>query len=397
MATWSNWSGSLRFTPRALVEPRDEDELCQIVCQAASNGETVRVVGAGHSSTPLVETSDLLVSLAKLQAVEIDGLSAGEAAVGAGVTLGDAGIALRRHDLAFANLGDVDYQTVAGAVGTGTHGTGKRLPTLASHLIGGRLVTGSGERETFTLECQPERVNAMRVSLGVLGILTTLRLRLIPAYRVRRSTWCAGIDDCLDQFMPLSEAHRHVDFYWYPRSDEAQIRITDREDALPAEVDGARLLSEEIGWSNDVIPRTRDLRFDEIEYGLPAEHGLACFREVRQRVKDRWRRVVGWRVLVRTVAADSAYLSMAYDRPTVTISLHQNASLPYQEYFADVETLFCAYGGRPHWGKKHTLSAAALRPLYPRWDDFLAERQRVDPHGLFLNSYLRQLLGVDVP
>ena len=131
-----------------------------------------------------------------------------------------------------------------------------------------------------------------------------------------------------------------------------------------------------------------------MEYALPAEAGRVCFQEVRQRIKERWRHLVGWRVLYRTIAADDAYLSLAYNRPTVTISLHQNTTLPFQEYFSDIEPIFRAHGGRPHWGKRHALQAADLRPLYPAWDRFQEARQRIDPAGVFLNAYLRGLLGV---
>jgi FAD/FMN-containing dehydrogenase len=131
-----------------------------------------------------------------------------------------------------------------------------------------------------------------------------------------------------------------------------------------------------------------------MEFALPLERGIACFQEVRQRVKERWRATVGWRVLVRTIAADDAYLSLANGRTTVTISLHQNSTLAYQDYFDDIEPIFRAYDGRPHWGKKHSLHAPELRPLYPEWDRFLALRHRHDPGGVFLNGYLCDLLGV---
>jgi FAD/FMN-containing dehydrogenase len=390
---WSNWSGSLRFTPGRIVEPVSEEALADVVRQAADAGQTVRVVGAGHSSSPLVETSDVLISLARFRTVEPYDETRCEAIVGAGVTIEDANAELQRLGMAFANLGDVDYQTVAGAIGTGTHGTGVHLPNLATHLVGGRMVTGTGDIVSFAEEDDPSFIRSMRVSLGAAGIFTALRLRLVAAHTLRRSVWCTQIEECLEHVAALAAAHRIVDFYWYPRSDEAKIRIADLLDDAPAELPYARFQSEQTGWIGEVIPKSRELRFEEMEYGLPAESGLACFREVRERIKARWRQIVGWRVLYRTIAADDAHLSIAYDRPTVTISLHQNATLPYEEFFADIEPIFRAYGGRPHWGKKHSLRAEELRPLYPAWDRYLADRERVDPDGVFLNPYLRDLLG----
>lgn len=391
---WSNWSGSLRFSPERIVAPGDEEELANLVDQCAESGQPLRVVGAGHSSSPLVATDDVLVTLERLACLESHDAAAREAIAGAGMPIDEAGRHFQRLGLAFANLGDIDNQTVAGALATGTHGSGMSLPNLSVHLIGGRLVTGSGEVVTFGVDEDPEILQAHRVSLGVMGILTALRLRLVPAHRLHRRIWCAQIDDCLEDFPALAAAHRHVDFYWYPRSDEAKIRIADFAESPREDLPYARLLAEQTGWSNEIIPRNRALRFEEMEYALPAEHGLACFREVRQRVKERWRHIVGWRVLYRTVAADDAWLSNAHGRPTVTISLHQNATLPYRAYFADIEPIFRAYGGRPHWGKKHSLAAHDLRPLYPMWDHFLEARRAIDPAGVLLSAPMRELLGV---
>jgi FAD/FMN-containing dehydrogenase len=158
----------------------------------------------------------------------------------------------------------------------------------------------------------------------------------------------------------------------------------------------AHVIEDRTGWSHQVIAQRRDLRFEEMEYALPAAAGPACFQEIRQRVKERHRQSVAWRILYRTVAADVAVLSPASERETVTVSVIQNATLPYQEYFDDIEPIFRAYGGRPHWGKQHTLTGDELRQLYPRWDRFLALRQRLDSSGVFLNAYLRRLLGVPV-
>ncbi len=390
---WVNWSGSLRFTPGRFVAPESEEALAALVAQASRVGQTVRVVGTGHSSSPLVATAGPLVSLRAFRSLNAYDRERCQATIGAGITLHEAGKVLLSLGMAFANLGDIDRQTVAGAFSTGTHGTGLRLPPLGAQLIGGRLITGSGEVVAFDAR-DPAVLNAARVSLGALGMLTELQLQLVPAHKLRKRTWCAGIGDCLEHFAALALAHRHVDFYWYPRSDEVKIRTMDPVDAAPAALPFARLLREDVGWSSEVTPNVRELRFEEMEYALPVEHGPACFREVRQRIKARWRHLVGWRVLYRTAAADDALLSPAHGRATATISLHQNATLPFREFFADVEPLLRTYGGRPHWGKHHTLRAGELRPLYPAWDRFLEVRQQLDPGGVFLNDALRELLGV---
>jgi FAD/FMN-containing dehydrogenase len=189
----------------------------------------------------------------------------------------------------------------------------------------------------------------------------------------------------------LTAQNRNFDFYWYPRSDEAKLRTLN-----PPEVDFdipyAVCVEEEVAWSDEALPKKRTLKFDEMEYAMPADAGPDCFQEVRQRVKAKHRKTVAWRVLYRTVAPDDSYLSPAHGRDTVTISLHHNAGLPFWEYFKDIEPIFRAHGGRPHWGKKHTLTAKELRPLYPQWERFAAVREQMDAPGMFLNPYLRQLL-----
>ncbi|GAB3852087.1 hypothetical protein GCM10029963_41010 [Micromonospora andamanensis] len=192
----------------------------------------------------------------------------------------------------------------------------------------------------------------------------------------------------------MQHTNRNMDFYWYPRSDLTQIRTMNRADDAPEPPPGAHRMSGPSGWheprdlevgpTHRTIPQNRELRFEEIEYMLPSEAFPACFAEVRRRILTRHRRTVGWRVLVRSIAADDIWLSNAYGRPTTTIACLQNASLPYEEYFRDMEAVFRQYGGRPHWGKKHWLTANDLRPLFPRWDDFQAARRRLDPDGVFL-------------
>jgi FAD/FMN-containing dehydrogenase len=394
-APFRNWSGSLTFTPGDFAEPASERQLIELVRRAADRRTPIRAVGAGHSSSSLVATDGLLLSLRRLTGMLSHDRAAHEAVIRPGTTIEAMNRALWRVGLAVPNTGDVDVQTIGGAIATGTHGSGRRLGNLATMLVGGRLVDGRGEVVDFSAEHDPELVCAARVSLGALGILTRLRLALVPAYELRRREWCTTVDGCLAHLDELLERHRNVDFYWYPRSDEVKLRIGDRlEEADAAAPPGARLVKDECGPGGEIRPRTRELRFEEMEYALPAEAGPACFLEVRRQVVERHRKEVAWRVLYRVVAPDDAYLSTTHGRPTATISLHHNAGLPFEQYFDDVEPIFRAHGGRPHWAKKHNLTAAELRPLYPRWGDFARLRAHHDPAGLFLSPALRELLGV---
>jgi FAD/FMN-containing dehydrogenase len=393
---WSNWSGSLRFTPAQIAVPADESALTALVTRAAEAGGTIRPVGSRHSSTELIATDDILVAFDRFQGIVATDQHRAQAIVKPGTKLEQLGRDLAGSGLDFPNLGDVATQTVAGVIATGTHGSGRDLPNLACLLIGGRLVTGTGEIVEFGKN-DIEVLRAARVGLGALGIMTQLRLQLVPAYTIQRREYCTTMDAFWPHLDQLIAENRGFDFYWYPRSDEVKARLLNPPGGGTAILPYAQLVTDERGPAHQLIPRHSHLPypFDEMEYAIPTEAGPSCFQEVRERIRARHRRTVAWRVLYRTVAADDAYLSPSSGRPTVTISLHQNASLPFWEYFLDLEPIFRACQGRPHWAKKHTLRAEELRPLYPGWDRFLAVRQRLDPRGVFLSPYLRELLGVE--
>ncbi|NLG48497.1 MAG: FAD-binding protein [Chloroflexi bacterium] len=393
---WVNWSGSLRFTPERIETPDSEQAVAAIVQRAAEQGRTVRVAGRGHSSSPLVQTDDTLASLERLQGIESVDTAAHEATIRAGMTLQDAGEALFEAGLAMHNLGDVNVQQVIGGISTGTHGTGRKLPCLSAMLVGGRMVIGSGEVIEFTEEQPPGFLQAARVGLGVLGIITSLRLRLLPAYKLHRQEWCTDVRHCLDHLDELVARNRNFDFYWYPRSDEVKLRTWNLPGEEPGDLPYATLVEDRTDWAHRIITKKRTIRFDEMEYGIPAEAGVRCFLQVRRRMKDVYRKYVGWRLLYRTVAPDDACLSIAHGCETVTISVHHNAGLPFEDFFRGIEPILRDHEGRPHWGKKHTLRAEDLRPLYPQWDVFLQARQHTDPQGVFLTPYLRELLGVPV-
>ena len=401
---YTNWSGSISFTPAETEQPASEKAVQRLVRTVRRRGGRLRPVGSGHSSTPILNTEDTLVSLERMTGVVSADSARGRARVMPGSGLRDLGEQLCPQELSMENLGDVDYQSIAGAVSTGTHGSGVRLGNLSSTMIGGRLVTGEGEALPFGVEAgdddflAEDLLRAVQVSLGSLGILSSLTLRLEPAHQLHRMNWMTHIDWVLDHFEELIEQNRSVDFYWYPRSDLAQVRTLNKPGEEPEMVPPGELRTDVTGPNYEVIPNDRHLKFEEMEYMLPLDTSLEAFRAVRSRVRERHRAQVGWRVLVRTIAPDQAMLSPAESRlrkgrPTMTIALLQNHTLPHEEYFGDLESLFRSYAGRPHWGKKHTLKAPQLRDLYPDWDAFQAVRQETDPDGIFMNEYLNQLFG----
>ncbi|GHE35279.1 D-arabinono-1,4-lactone oxidase [Vulcaniibacterium thermophilum] len=392
---WRNWSGSVRFSPARRVRAHSEDEIAVVVREANAQGRSVRVVGSGHSSNGILVGPDVLVTLERLSGVIEADRTRCEARVLPGTTLEELGRLLYEHDLALPNYGDVATQTIGGAIGTGTHGSGRRLHNLSQMLIGARLVDGRGQvREIDATDV--ERLRAARVALGALGIFTELRLALVPAFDVERREYATSTDAALAHLDELAAHNYSFDFYWYPRRDDVKLRLVNPVGGGTRDLPYARLLERRGGYAHQLIPTHSGLPhlFEECEYAMPADAGVACFRAVRERILARWRRVVGWRVLYRTVAADDADLSTASGRDTVTVSLHQNASLPWRAFFADIEPIFRDHAGRPHWAKKHSLRGERLAALYPRWMHFQDVRAQFDPDGTFLTPQLRRLLGV---
>jgi FAD/FMN-containing dehydrogenase len=395
MQEWINWSGSLRFTPGAFSQPENEDDLREIIRTCSLSGKKLKLAAAGHSSSPLVKTDHCLVHLQhfnKLLRINSDEQTA---TIQTGMTVRETNSALQKENYALFNTGDVDVQTVIGAISTGTHGTGKKLQNLASMLQRVRMINYEGDVKVFTQKDHPDIMRALRVSLGAFGVFTEIDVKILPLFKLHRLEVCTDIETCLDHFDQLANENRNVDFYWYPRSDEAKIRILNVPgEATPKLTFKHTLKDDEVGWVGDILPRTRELKFDETEFALGAENGLDCFKAIRKRIKEKHRKEVAWRVLVRTIAKDDSYLSPHYGRNSIAISVHHNAGLPFEDYFKDLEPIFVEFGGRPHWAKKHWRRANHLIPLYPEWNKFHEIRKQLDPGGFFLNEHLKEIFNI---
>jgi FAD/FMN-containing dehydrogenase len=391
---WVNWSGSVKFTPETIEKPGNEEEVRQLVIKALSEQKEIRIVGAGHSSVPLVETNRVLISQENLKGLINHDKEKLEVEMFPGTSISEAGEILVKLRVNMHNTGDVDFQCLGGAFGTGTHGSGKTLGNLPTMMVGCRLVDGNGQVREYSLDKDPEMIRALRVSLGALGFFTALTIKTEQAQKFYRYEFCTHIETCLENLDELMENNRMFDFYWYPRSDEAKIRICNPLGEGTEELPYATKVKEEFGWLSEILPKKRELKYEEMEYAIPLEAGPECFKEIRERVKEKHRQYVGWRVLFRTIAADDALLSPFYKRDSVTIACLQNSELEYKKYFNDIEPVFNSYGGRPHWGKKHSLRADELKQLYPEWERFLQIRKEMDPNGIFLNSYLKEIFGL---
>lgn len=390
---WANWSGSVHCTPATMARPASVDDVVAVVRNAAGANQAVRAVGSGHSFVPLGATDDALVVMSRLRGVESIDVDKREATVLGGSKLYHLGKPLLDAGLALENMPDIDRQALAGAIATGTHGTGRDLGSLSTQVVGLRLVVGNGDVVDLSAQERPDLFRAAQVSLGALGIITHVRLRLLPAYRLHEKTWTFSYDECVELLAENIANNRHFEFFWVSGRDSCLAKtLNPTEEPEDRETTRAGGGGESIGPAHEIFPSERNTLFNEIEYAVPHENGPECLEELRQLMFTK-HKAITWPLEYRTVARDDIYLSPAHGRATVTISAHQPAELSYEPFFSDAEAVFRNHQGRPHWGKIHSLEADDLEALYPKWDAFQKAREELDPDGRFLTPYLRSLLG----
>ena len=433
--TWRNWGRSVKAVPTFMVRAGSAEEVVATIRFARERGLPVKPVGAGHSFSPAAATNGVQLDLRWLDGVlATEPLAGGNALVtlGAGTNLYQLPALLGDLGLAMQNLGDIDRQTIAGATATGTHGTGRAFGGLATRIRRATIATADGELLRVSETEHPELLPAVALAIGSLGVLVDVTIECVPAFTIHAVERRERLDEVLDGWEERTRDADHFEFYTWPHADWVLSKTNTRlgPDApvqrlgrvrewfddtvmsnglysqllgigtvIPAAVPGINRLAARLAstreFSDDsqavfVSPRT--FRFREMEYALPVEAVPSAVREIRDRIESR-----GWRISmpieVRCAAADDLWLSTAHGRTTGYIAVHRFAGERLGDYFREIEPILVAHDGRPHWGKMHERSAADLRPAYPRFDDFLAARDRLDPDRVFGNEYLRRILG----
>jgi FAD/FMN-containing dehydrogenase len=397
VAEWSNWSGRQRSHPAQILRPSSEAELVDAVRAAAATGLPVRAVGASHSHSRVAATDGLLVDMDEWQGLVSVDPDAMEASVRSGTRIFQLGEPLHAAGMALRNQGDIDKQSISGAISTGTHGTGPGLQNLSASVRAVRLVLGSGEIVDCDAGIEPGLFEVARHSLGSVGLITELRVALRDAYQLHERTWFESPASVFGRIDDLVAATRHFEFFWMPQTDSCACKslAETTEDGPPARAveslnerpDG---LQERSGWSHEIISSIRDVKHTEMEYSVPLEAGPACFEELRQMILSDFSDLQ-WPLEYRTLAADDIWISTATNRDTVTISAHQDIALDDEPLFAACEAVFLDHGGRPHWGKVHSRTGRHLADIYPRYRDWWAERDRYDPDGRFVTPELALL------
>jgi L-gulono-1,4-lactone dehydrogenase len=410
--------------------PRSLEELRKAVGRATERGLSVRAAGSGHSFTEAALTEGAMIRVESLDRVLEADPESGLVKVEAGITLSALSAALWERGLALENLGDIDRQTLAGAISTATHGTGARFRNLSAQVESLELVLADGGLLSVSSQSDPDAHLAARVGLGALGIVYSATLRAVPAFVMRRVDSPLPLEETLASLDELARRNEHFEFYVFPYTNAALVIERNRVEEPPRPRGRVSAYVNEILIENQAmdvlsrigrrfpatIPRLarfasrqfsrsertdrsyrvfaseRRVPFTEMEYAIPREHGADAVRRVLALVRER-RLPVGFPIEFRVVAPDDAFLSTAYGRETAYVAVHQYRGAPWREYFQTVEEIMSSYGGRPHWGKRHFQTAATLRGLYPRWDDFQRVRARLDPHGRFANAYTDRVLG----
>jgi FAD/FMN-containing dehydrogenase len=403
-STWTNWVGNQSFTPGSSAAPRDEAEVVALVRQAAERGVGVRVAGAGHSFTPVVETDGLLLDLSAMRGVLATDPVRKRATALPGTRVHDFYEPLWEAGLALRNQGDIDTQHIAGAVATATHGSGTRCTSLSGAVRGMRLVTATGELLDIG-EDDPDLLHAAQVSVGMLGVVTQLELAVTDAYRLREQVGLRSWDDVLEHWDELVSEHRHFGFFWLPSeesgalynldghgrrmADQCYVKVYDEvgPDVPDDDAEGRR-----VDRCYRIFPMVYDANFHELEYFVPLEHGQEALRAMRALMLASLPDSV-YPLEVRTVGADDAFLSPQHRTATTVISVSGKPGTDYQRYLRSVDALLSDFDARVHWGKLHFLTPERLHALYPRADDFIAARRELDPEGIFLNDHLRPLFA----
>ncbi|MFF7414444.1 D-arabinono-1,4-lactone oxidase [Streptomyces lydicus] len=427
---WRNWAGNVTARPVRSVAPASTEELVAAVRAAAEDGLTVKAAGTGHSFTPAAATDGLLVRPERLTGVRAVDRAAGTVTVAAGTPLKHLNETLAAHGLSLTNMGDIMEQTVSGAAATGTHGTGRDSASIAAQITALELVTADGSVLTCSADENPDVFAAARLGLGALGVISELTFAVEPEFLLTAREEPMGFDEVTDRFDELVAENEHFEFYWFPHTGNCNTKRNNRsqgpaappgrvgawiEDellsngvfqvacavgrAVPAAIPGiAKVSSRALSARTytdipyKVFTSPRRVRFVEMEYALPRAAAAAALGELKALVERSDFRI-SFPVEVRTAPADDLVLSTASGRDTVYIAVHMYRGTPYEAYFAAAERIMTAHEGRPHWGKLHTRDADHLTEVYPRFGEFIAVRDRLDPERRFSNAYLRRVLG----
>lgn len=424
-----NWAGNIQFQPEKVFAPTCASDIQLMVHAANKLHKTIRPIGSGHSWTGLIASDQFFVHLDRMQGITQVNHKDSTLSALAGTKLSVFGDEAFKLGLAMENQGDINKQSLAGAMSTGTHGTGITLQSVSNQSTSLELVLASGDIERIDKESNPDLYQASRVSFGSLGLLTEATLKLLPAYKLKITSFAEDMDLALQRLSERLTKHRHVEMFYFPVGDWSLVKIMDQTSETvshrgPMQKFNEKVLenylyellnkaafrtkaypqldklmrkfvskSVAVDWSHRAFPTDRSIRFMEMEYNLPVEKFNDIFEEIKSCIKKNNFQTL-FPIEIRFVKGDDIWLSPAYGRDSVYFAIHTYIQEDYKNYFNQIEAIFKNHGGRPHWGKWHSLKDRDFEKIYPKWNEFKKIRETLDPHGRFINSHLKDIFGL---
>ena len=428
--TWRNWGRTFSADPVSVETPESVDELRELVAAHRGTGIGLKSVGAGHSFSAVAQPDGTQLRLDRFAGLLRVDLASGRVRFGAGTRLFRVAPLLAPFGLALPNMGDIDRQTIAGAISTGTHGTGLAHPSIGANVTAVQMVTGRGEVLEISEHSNPALLPAVRLGLGALGVITEVEIQCVPSFTLEALEAAEPLDRVLQEWDARLQYADHFEFYWFPHTKKAVTKTNTRTDAraepssalrrwsdtwllqgaafgvmnevasaIPATVPALSDLAAPLMPSADRIDRSdrvfvsrRPVRFREMEFAVPVAAMKDALRDVAN-VLERSREQTAFPVEVRAAAADDAMLSTAHGRDVAYIAVHTYVRQDPRRLFAEAQRAFLAHEGRPHWGKMHSLTHERFRAALPQFELFLAARDELDPDRVFANEYTRRVLG----
>ncbi|WP_397538727.1 D-arabinono-1,4-lactone oxidase [Rummeliibacillus pycnus] len=426
---WQNWAGNVKGTPTQSLLPHDTKQLSNLIWNTQKQHKTIRVTGAAHSFSPIAKPDDIAISLHNMRGLIDINRDTGEATFWAGTYLYEIGPILAQFGFALANMGDIHEQTIAGAIGTGTHGTGVTLGSLSSQVVMWGFVDGLGNYHEHT-RGDDDISKALHISLGLLGVLVKVTIKTVPLYSLKCQTTHYNFDEANKVWDMMIREHRHVEWFYFPGTERIQVKIMDQipiveqskksktvEDLKNNVIENGLLLvvsevckiqpkatkwvsnlaskslpnSVKQGLSYEIFPSSRKVKFLEMEYAIPLEHFNDCMEEIHFTLKSHPFKV-HFPIECRTTKGESGFLSPTQDRESAFIAFHMYRGMDEKDYFRWVQKLMRKYNGRPHWGKMNHLTKEHILELYPNYPRFLQLREKYDPENIFVTDYFKKLI-----
>lgn len=421
-----NWAGNLEFHPKSVLSPATTQEAQTLIKEQIQQNKKIRMRGSSHSWTGLIATDETYLHLDNLQGVIHAEPDKNLLTAYGGTKLKLFTEEAHKFNLALPNQGDVDHQSLAGSISTGTHGTGITLQSISNQLHGVKLINGLGDIIELDGEKHADEIKALSVSMGSMGLITEATVKMIPSYKLKVETFAEDMNESLMRYQDRLRNNRHLEMFYFPVGDWSMVKLMNLSDEAPTASNKLGKLSDlvlenwlyeglnilagktdsyksldklmrkfvsqthKINWSHLAFPTERTVRFMEMEFNLPIEKFEMAFSEIKASIKKHKFQTL-FPIEIRFVKGDDLWLSPAYKRDSVYFAVHTYITEDFAPYFAEMQTIFKRHGGRPHWGKWHSLTHDDLEKVYPKWQDFQNMRERFDPQGLWLNPHLRSL------